>query len=166
MDLLGMAKALEAKAVDFYDDLTKKCQTREYRGIFADLAREERKHFEVFEKWQKKEPLPDLEQVLPLVDNPSMVFERLSGQFMVTSGEFFSRSQIFDLALDLEKKSIDLYTEMLDRDESAIAHERALLLKIIGQERNHINTITALADFLRHPGEWLENAEWRHAEEF
>jgi rubrerythrin len=166
MDLLSMAKELENSAVLFYQDLAKSTEVGEFSGIFNDFAREERKHFEIFEKWQKNERLPDLENFVPQMTDTAMIFEYLSGQFKASTGEFISRSQIFKMAVELERKSIDHYRLIMKSSDAGITVHRALVERIIAQEENHIRVINALSEFLRHPGEWLENAEFNHRDEF
>lgn len=166
MNLLSFAKELEQVAIAFYDECAQSTKTKEFSGIFAALAREERKHYEIFEKWEKKERLPDLEQVVPQVTEILKLFDGLSEQFHVSSGEFFSRSQIFGMAVELEKKSIDHYRKILESTDRELAVHHTLIELIIAQEEGHIEVINALAEFLRHPGEWLENAEFNHQEEF
>lgn len=166
MNLLSFAKELEQIAFAFYEECAQSTKTKEFSGIFAALAREERKHFEIFEKWEKKERLPDLEQVVPQVTEVLAIFDGLSEQFHVSSGEFFSRSQIFGMAIELERKSIDHYHRILESTDKEISIHRKLVELIIAQEESHIEVINALAEFLRHPGEWLENAEFRHQEEY
>jgi rubrerythrin len=166
MDLLSIAKELENSAVLFYQDLAKSSKVGEFSGIFTDLAREEQKHFEVFEKWQKNERLPDLENIVPLATDTATVAEYLSKQSKAGTGEFASRSQIFKIAVDLEKKSIAHYRRLIESSDSGVSAHRPLVERIIAQEENHIRVITALAEFLRHPGEWLENAEFNHRDEY
>lgn len=166
MDFLGQAKELEKNAVTFYEDLAKSSKTREFIGIFLNLAREEHNHYEIFDAWQKKERLPELQTGNLNLGDIKKTFEGLTGQFSVTSGEFFSRSQIFSLAIELERKSINHYRGFLESSDPEIAVHGKILKQILAQEENHIRTITALAGFLRHPGEWLENAEFYHAEEY
>ena len=166
MDLLSLAKDLEYSAVLFYKELADSTKVGEFSGIFNDLAREEQKHFDIFDAWLKKEQLPDLENFVPQVTNTRAIFEILSEQFKATSGEFISRSQIFKMAVELENKSIDHYRRIVESSDKSLSVHRALVERIVAQEQNHIRVINALAEFLRHPGEWLENAEFRHQDEY
>jgi rubrerythrin len=166
MDLLRIAKDLENKAVSFYQDLANSTKIGEFNGIFKDLAREEQKHFEIFDNWQKNKRLPDLENIVPWVTDSRAIFESLSEQFKGSSGEFLSRSQIFTMAIDLERKSIDFYRRLMELPDTEYSAHRAMVERIMVQEENHIRVITSLAEFLRHPGEWLENAEFNHREEY
>jgi rubrerythrin len=166
MDLLGMAKELENSAVLFYQNLAKSTEVSEFSGIFNDLAREEQKHFEIFEKWQKNERLPYLENFVPQATDSARIFEYLSEQFKASTGEFISRSQIFKMAVELERKSIGHYRLMMKSSDAGISVHRALVERIVAQEENHIRAIDALAEFQRHPGEWLENAEFNHRDEY
>ena len=166
MDLLNIAKELENSAALFYQELAKSTKVGEFSGIFNDLAREEKKHFEIFDKWRKDERPPDLENFVPQVTDTKAIFESLSEQFKASTGEFTSRSQIFKMAIELERKSIDHYRRILGSSDAELSVHRALVERIVAQEENHIRVITALAEFLRHPGEWLENAEFNHRDEF
>ena len=44
--------------------------------------------------------------------------------------------------------------------------QRTVLKNIIHQEKGHALLISSLMEFNRAPGEWLENAEWYHIDEF
>jgi rubrerythrin len=166
MDLLGIAKGLETSAVLFYQDLAKSSKVGEFSSIFNDLAREEQKHFEIFEKWQKNERLPELENSVPVATDSATIFEYLSEQFKAGTGEFASQSQIFKKAIEMEEKSIAYYRQLIESSDSTISANRPLVERIIAQEENHIRVITAITEFLRHPGEWLENAEFSHRDEY
>jgi len=71
-------------------------------------------------------------------------------------------------ALALEKQSIALYEEQLPLlgEGPDTASQRSVLNSILAQEKGHADLIVSLMELNRYPGEWLENAEFYHIDEY
>lgn len=163
MDLFNVAKQIENDSIRYYTTLAKQTPLRELAGIFAFLANEERCHYELFDSWQKNGC------VYPLSD-PTMVenLEDMCRKFIIHLKKIdisiIDHYEAYKKALKLEKKSIEFYEYGL---ELSVAYDQQELLKrIIAEEQIHVKLIESLMEFQRHPGEWLENAEWYHLEEY
>lgn len=61
-------------------------------------------------------------------------------------------------ALEKEKQSIELYTNLLSN--AADAHEKALFNFLIEQENQHFSILDEMVTMLRHAEEWVESAEF------
>ena len=114
---------------------------------------------------EKKLALPSTETT-GVLEYAQKTFQSLTEHFKTAGAPAISHGDAYEKALTLENKSIELYAgalkDALLKEESAVV----LLRAIIDQEKKHARLIASLLEFQRNPGEWLENAEWRHLEEF
>jgi rubrerythrin len=164
MDFLDYAKEIETLGMEQYALLSYKTHTRELSSIFVFLADQEKRHYEIFDSWQRKGPPPEV-PAETVLGKAKEAFRRMAGHFMTNNYlPPLNYEQAYEKALLFENKSIALYEEALPKVEDR--EQRSVLERIIGQEKAHSRFITSLMEFLRHPGEWLENAEWNHLEEF
>jgi rubrerythrin len=163
MDFLELAMAIEKEGIDYYTKLADKVKWKDEAGIFLFLAREEKGHYEILNAWQKHFDVPPLENFNILKESKA-VFRRLSDHFETYGTPATDYYNAYEKALRLEEKSVAFYKEALIKMESPAQKE--VLTKIIEQEKSHVNFLTDMLGFLRHPGEWLENAEWYHLEEY
>ncbi len=165
MNFLLVAKEIEQQGCNHYNALADNESTRELAGIFRFLAAEEIRHFQIFDAMEKKTALPTIETT-DVVAYAKKTFQSLSQQFKNSEGSFTDYEEVYEKALQFENKSIELYTNALDQNLFKGEVEQQVLLDIIRQETIHAKLLKSLMEFLRHPGEWLENAEFFHTEEF
>lgn len=65
---------------------------------------------------------------------------------------------MYQKALEIEKKSIDLYTSHLDDLENAEA--RSAVKIIIAEEKKHYEMLEELVTLVSRPKRWVEDAEF------
>jgi rubrerythrin len=164
MDFLELAKQIEKQGMEQYSLMAKTLEVKGLNGIFAYMGEQEKRHYELFDSWQRKEPArPGLPEETVL-GKAKEAFENLAKHFIpanfVAPGNY---EQAYKQALQFENNSIDLYTKALSKVDDG---QQPVLVSIIKEEMDHARFITDLMEFLRHPGEWLENAEWHHSEEY
>jgi rubrerythrin len=70
----------------------------------------------------------------------------------------------YEKALKFEEKSVALYESILTKLDKK--DQKGIVNKILDQEKSHVQFLHNMLEFLRHPGEWLENAEWFHQEAY
>ena len=163
MDVFDFAKDIETQGKTLYADLAEKIPVRELSAIFLYLAKQEQRHFDFFDSVQKKGP------VLPISTDTVLgqakeVFAKLSENFKAS--HFLpptNYEQAYEMALLFENSSIAHYEKALP--EISSEHQSSMKL-IIGQERAHARFLASLMEFNRHPGEWLENAEFFHSDDY
>lgn len=165
MIFLSFAKEIERKGFEHYTRLADATQVREIAGIFRYLAREEKRHLEIFESWERGRALPPIENS-GISKHATKAFEILSEHFKTAGVPAINHDDAYKKALEFENKSIRFYTEALSGNEVSDESQRTILESIINQEKTHARLITSLMEFQRHSGEWLENAEWHHSEEY
>lgn len=164
---LTFAKQIELQGKDHYSKLAKDIPVPEISGIFRFLADEEQRHYDIFDAWQKNALLPHIVNAQILVKSQK-AFQKLWEQFREAGLPAMDYYDAYEKALAFENKSAALYESQLSAIEISVATDgqRTVLKNIIHQERAHALFITCLMEFNRSPGEWLENAEWYHLDEF
>jgi rubrerythrin len=165
MNFLRFAKTMELQSLKQYRELAEGTQSREIAGIFNFLAEEEEKHFNIFDAWERMDNLPTDEDS-GISEYAKKVFQTLADRFRTTGVSAIDRDDAYVKALGFESESIQFYTDTLNGKEITDETQRTILKNIIDQEKRHAWLITSLMEFQRHPGEWLENAEWNHSEAY
>jgi rubrerythrin len=162
MNLLDFAIEIERKSIEQYQQLSRQTIVKELSSIFLFLAGEEKSHYEILKAWRDNTDSPVLEesQSIPDADN---AFQKLSDHFNTYGVPATHYYNAYDKARIFEEKSIAFYESLIGQIPEG---QKNLLMKIIGQEKKHAQFLVNLLEFLRHPGEWLENAEWYHLEEY
>jgi rubrerythrin len=163
MNLLDFAMEIESEGIEFYTDLMKNTPARDIAGLFGFFAKEEKRHYEIFEAWKKNVRAPTIEKT-GMAEKSQEVFTRLSANFMTAGTPAIDHEDAYRKAMSLEEKSILFYNDLQAamRDEE----QKLLIALIIQQEHTHARVIRQLMEFQRHPNEWLENAEWNHYENY
>lgn len=165
MDFLDFAKEIEKQGIEQYSVLAHTLQVNDLRGIFEFMADQEKRHYDLFDSWQQNGVATLELPVETVLGKAKDAFEHLAGHFM--DKNFISPinyEQAYKQALELENRSIVLYEEAFPKIKDD--GRKRLLKLVVEQEKAHAQFITALMEFLHHPGEWLENAEWNHLDEY
>jgi rubrerythrin len=164
MDFLDFAKEIETQGMEQYAILAYSLSIKEVRDVFVFMADQEKRHYELFDSWQRNGQPPEIsgETVLGKANEAfKFLAEHYMAENFLTPLNYY---EAYEKALLFENRSVALYEEALLKvtDQS----QQSVLKTIIDQEKAHARFITGLMDLLRHPGEWLENAEWRHSDEY
>jgi rubrerythrin len=163
VDFFDFAKQIETEGMELYSRLADQISIEELSGIFRFLAAEETKHYEIFEAWQHQLDAPEAQSNL-ILGEPGEIFKKAAMAFETPGAPVLDYSDAYRKALAFEKENLKVYEGALDQIDDPL--QRQQLLIIIEQEKAHVSLLTSLIDFCRHPGEWLENAEIRHSEEY
>ncbi len=161
-NVFDFAMGLELKSVELYENLARQTPFREVASIFRYLAGEEKSHYEIVKAWRSGSPAPVPEES-PFFPELDKVFRKLSDHFNENGVPANHYYHAYEKARVFEEKTLALYKNLLETIED---DRKILLMRIIDQEKNHAMFISNLLELLRHPGEWLENAEWYHLEEY
>jgi rubrerythrin len=78
--------------------------------------------------------------------------------------EIPSQIDSYRFALEKEKESIDLYTDLKEKSESS--DDKEIYDFLIEQEKDHYKTINSLIDFLTKSEDWVESAEFGVREKY
>ena len=147
MNVYDYAMQMELDGKAFYEKLAKGTDLEGLRKIFYELAADEQKHYNIFKKL--KEQLP----VTAMAD--STVLEQAKNLFAELEADKLSQQTLksnldaYQYAIEAEKKSADLYLDAADKEENEDIKE--ILLKIVIEERKHLNIIENVFDFVNAP---------------
>jgi rubrerythrin len=165
MNFLETAKELELRGMEHYLRLAEMTSVNAVAGIFRFLASEEKRHFGIFDAWSKSVALPEPEKS-EAMENTATIFNALTSHFKSGGVPAVNHGELYEKALEFENRSLRFYTDLLKGEEPFDEKQRSVLAAVIDQEQRHVELITSLMEFMRHPGEWIENAEFRHADAF
>jgi rubrerythrin len=160
-ETIELAKNIEKEGKRYYEILAREGPVSALSGIFKLLAEEEQKHYELFNSWQENSfPHPSSSGTVSA--EAKRVFAALSAQFSLPETAY-DYSKAYTKALDLERKSISLYEDMLGKASSAV--QKNVLSFLIQEEQKHEHLMEHLLEFVSEPKTFLENAEFNHLED-
>jgi rubrerythrin len=161
MDPYGFAMQMEKDGEAYYRDCASKTASVGLRGILVMLADTEAAHQELFRRMRAREDavLGD-SALLEGVKNVFVQMRQTDGASGVRSSEI----ALYRKAQELERKSWEFYESVATQATSP--GERLLLERIAVEERRHYRILEGIIDFVSRPGQWLENAEWTHLEDY
>ena len=161
MAIFEFAIGMEMDGEKYYRDQAQRNAGNPLEKIFYMLAEDEKRHAEIL---QNKEAGGDY----ALAQN-----ETLAGSKSIFQGigDFKSEIQIvpgqldlYTAAMEMEKKSIDLYEEFLSKAQDEPSKE--IFAYLIGQEKEHYTIMEDLAEMVRHALDWVESAEFGIRKEY
>jgi rubrerythrin len=155
MNSLEFAIQMELDGEKFYTEQAQINKNNNLNAICLMLAEDEKNHATILRNKQA-------EIKLELVDTETLsraksIFQGI-GDFKSEVKAMPSQLDFYRMALDMEKKSIELYAEFLDN--AADDKEKEMFEYLIGQEEGHYEIIDELVQMLRSTDEWVESAEF------
>lgn len=165
MNIFDFAMKMEKDGEAYYRKLAGETKGTGLDSILTFLADEEVKHYNIFKKLSegRTDDLPES----TLLTDVTNIFEDLSKKYEADKDAPFnfdaSQPQFYRKAQDLEKQS-----EMFYRDKAEDAEDektKMLLLKIADEEKRHYFVLENIIDFVQHPQQWIEDAEWNNMNE-
>ncbi len=159
MDLFEIAIKLEQDGAAFYLNLAKHAPTEGFASLFKRLAEDEKKHESYFRALKEKSALISVD---------SSVVELAKNVFKSFDPETFEQEEdqipLYEEALAIEQRSIDLYKSQIDGLE--FEAEKKAIRKIIAEEKRHYLVMEELLKLVTRPHRWVENAEFGVREEY
>ena len=159
MDIYEYAMQMEKDGEDYYRELSRKTANVGLQNILTMLADAEVKHYNVFQGMKKNEGIPDTDT--EILSNVKNIFIRMREEEQ--TGVDSSQVELYRKAQEIEKKTRDFYLEKADEVK---ASQKAIFIKIAGEEKKHYLILENIIDFVSCPETWLENPEWYHLEEY
>lgn len=165
MDIYAFAMQMEKDGEKYYRQLAKESTIEGLGNIFTMLADEEVKHFNVIEKISRKEKDPQLVET-KILDNVKNIFVDMKEAKEDYHIDSTKASSEYRKACVIEEESRTFYLEKaeLTKDERV----RKIFLRLAQEEANHLRIMENIVEFVTRPepGNWLENAEWHHLNEY
>jgi rubrerythrin len=159
MDIYEYAMQMEKDGENYYRELARKTANAGLKNILTVLADAEVKHYNVFRSMRKNEGIPDTDT--KILSNVKNIFIRMTEEEQ--TGVDSSQSELYRKAQEIEKKTRDFYLEKADEVK---ASQKAIFIKIAGEEKKHYLILENIIDFVSRPETWLENPEWYHLEDY
>lgn len=161
MKPVDFAVQLEHDGEKYYTEQAEKNNDAGLHAVFTVLAEEERKHAEMLEASLSDSSMKyNLEELSAKSVN---VFKDL-GDVKSEIRPLPEQIDVYRIALEMEKKSIDLYRQFAM--EAADEPSKALFSFLVKQEEKHLALLDELVRLLRHAKEWPESMEFGLREEY
>jgi rubrerythrin len=151
----NFAIGMEHEGEKFYRDQAMKNKDNALYTICISLAEDEKRHAQIIEYKIKQMPY-DLGS-MDTLEKAKSVFEGLE-DFKLPQKETLNQFDFYRMAVDIEQRSIELYTGYKANAQSD--KERELLDYLIAQEKQHFETLDEISRMIRQSMELFENAEF------
>ncbi|QIB70045.1 ferritin family protein [Aminipila butyrica] len=159
MNSIERAIKLEIDGRNFYLQQAESATNNGLKSIFHTLAEEERIHAQILQN--KAEALSyELVDTYAEIKNLFLEIEEYRDLIALAPDAV----DAYSTALENERRSISLYTEMLK--EATNEEERQVINFIIEQEKGHEKMMEQLVEMVSRPREWVESAEFGIREEY
>jgi rubrerythrin len=165
MDIYDFALQMEKDGEKYYRELMKASTSTGLKKIFALLADEEIMHYTFIDKLRRKNDFLQLADT-PILKNVKNIFIEMKNSKQDWRIETTKETVAYSKAFDIEEKSKIFYQEKAaeTKDEQA----RFVLNQLAKAEEKHMRIMENIVEFISRPepGNWLENAEWHHLDEY
>lgn len=159
MNSIELAISMEMDSKRFYMEQAEKAVDSGLKSIFHTLAEEESIHARILKS--KAETLP-YELVDTYAEIKSIFVE--IGNYKDIIKQIPDAVDVYRTALENEKRSLDLYREMLE--DATDEKDKKIFEFLIEQESDHCKVMDQLIELVDRPNEWVESAEFGVRKEY
>lgn len=165
MNIYEYAMQMELDGEKYYRELAEQSKTEGITRIFAMLADEEVKHYRVVEKLSRHRDAPEMAET-EILDNVKNVFANMSETGQPLHVDTTRETQDYRKARDIEEQSVVFYQDKAVQADNEL--HRQIFLRLAEEEKKHLRIMENLVEFVSRPepGNWLENAEWHHLDNY
>lgn len=165
MNIYQFAMQMEKDGENFYRRLAIEATVPGLAKIFTMLADEEAKHYKVVVQLSRKEKNPESADTT-LLENVKNVFAGMREERKQLSIDTPSAIASYSKACTIEAESEKFYREKSAQTEDE--DEQRIFSRLAGEEAHHLRIMKNILEFVSRtePGNWLENAEWHHLDEY
>ena len=160
MNIFDFAMQMEKDGEEYYREIARKTKDRGIETIMNMLAEEEVKHYQILLEMKIRTPKVPETKILANVKN---IFAEMKERHEEPSPDQ-PQIEMYKKARELEKKSQDFYEEKSGVVETE--EQKEILLKLADEEKRHFHIIENIITFVSRPHTWLENAEFKHLEDY
>lgn len=155
MNDLNFAIKMENDGEKYYREQAEINKNNALYTVCLKMAEDEKMHAKTIMDQMNQMPL----KLAPMdtLENAKNVFEGL-GDIKIQGIATLNQFDFYRKAVDIEQKSIALYTEYLAKAEDD--KERELFEFLLNQEKQHFTVLDELSDMIRHSMELQESAEF------
>lgn len=161
MNTLEFAINMELEGAKYYRGQAELKKTNGLGTVFLLLARDEDAHAQILQDRMNNLPC-DLKDNQTLADARN-VFNGI-GDYKEETIALPRQIDLYRMALDKEKQSIDLYNGLLS--EATDETDKQLFTYLLRQETTHYSIIEDIIMLVNRPEDWVEDAEFGIREEY
>lgn len=147
---------MEIDGKELYAEASENATSVKTRYFFHSLAKDEERHLSIIEKVVEGLGVDVDEMPLPS-DRMQTVFSQISTEDIAELAATSEEKDAIDMALEMEKKSYDLYERAAEEAESD--QEEKLLERLKLQENQHYEMLQNTAEYLNDNHKWFLDQE-------
>jgi rubrerythrin len=151
MDALEIAMKMETDAISFYTEAARKTKFVAGKKMFQTITEDEKRHLEMISQIIKGMNITH-KDVSPM-ENVKTVFESLKGEMMKKVEATADELEAFKIATEMEKEGKEFYERTLAQAKTD--KEKALLQRLIQEEKQHYEIFANTYEFLLDTGNWF-----------
>jgi rubrerythrin len=164
MNIYEFAMQMEKDGENYYRELAELSKDSGLGKIFTMLAEDEVYHYKLADRLnrrQKEKPVDS--KILENVKNIFVSMKEIKEEIRIDTTK---AAEQFRKACTIEERSRDFYQEKADQAEDQ--EEKEIFLQLAEWEGRHLRIMENIVEFVSRPepGNWLENAEWHHLDEY
>jgi len=161
MNIIKFAIDMELDGQKFYSEQAEINNNNELHSVCLMIAEDERKHAEIL-----TDQLNNTD--FQLVDSKTLSKAKNiyagRGDIKSENAEIASQLEFYRIAMEMEKKSIELY---MDFSSKAVnAKEKELFDFLLMEENQHFQVLSEIVNLLQNSEEWVEFAEFGVRKEY
>ncbi len=166
MNIFDFAMQMEVDGEKYYRKLAEQTSVGGLRQVFIMLAEDEVKHYKVIERLKEEEPTSSELSETRIIDKVKNVFLDMKEEKPEMHSGETEQTHAYRKARDIEETSQRFYLEKAKEADGE--HARELFVQLADEEAKHVRIIDEIVEFVSRPepGEWLEDAEWTHLDEY
>jgi rubrerythrin len=161
MEIMQFAIGMEMDSEKYYLAQAEKNKGNALSVVFRALAADENRHMEMLQRMAEDVPL-ELESDNDLQQHDDLF--RLAADYQSPVPEDPAQAEVYRAAMEMEQKSIDLYTDLAQKATDAVSG--GVFTFLIREENRHFTILEALYRHVNRPNEWVEAAEFGIREEY
>lgn len=165
MNAFEFAMKMELDGKTYYEEHGSRTADPGLKQIFAELAKDEQQHYELFRAMAAGEN-PDHEAVLQtsILKTTRNMFEKLRAAQKEIGAFPADFRAAWAKARDVEAESEKFYRQQAEKTPTP--DQKKIWTRIADEEHKHWVTIESVIGFLDRPKQWLEDAEWSNLEPY
>ena len=167
LEILQQALQLESDTEVFYEEAAECAGNVLAEKTFRALAEQERQHATYFktyyERMSETSQWPPMDSVvmsgMSTSETARDIHQRVTAELGASCDVNEDLEQLYDRAMELERRSIELYQKQAKEAEDA--DRRKFFAWLTDQERGHLQILARTHEFLHDPASWYtEDEQW------
>ncbi len=161
MNIVEYALKTEKDGEEYYRQLAERAENSGIKLIFEKLATAEAEHYQDFIRMQDNQPVQHEDD--DIMSEVKTIFQQMQTE---KNYENIKGDQVdaYKKACEIERKAYEFYLQKAE--ELTDPAEKELCLQIAEEEKEHCVILENIVEFVSQPSVWMENAEWRHMDEY